>query len=1719
MSLSYWKFFRASDLSFEVIAVSDGSSDGSDEKLESLGSELRVIRLPTNSGKGYALKSGFCVGRGRYLGFIDGDGDIPALTLGPFLELLQQEKPAMAIASKWHPDSEVASSSIRRVYSWTFQLLVRNLLQIHVTDTQAGLKLVRRDLLVRALPVLEEKGFLLDVELLAIARRMGYSNIVELPIHIETRQTSSISLVSATSMGIKVAVLSWKLRVTHHFDRKLKRSEQVVTSRDDGIRHNRLLAIGGQAAPSLKILLCNWRDITHPNAGGAEVWTHKVASAWVRVGHSVTIFCAAVDGRPESEDIDGVHYVRRGNRHSVYRLARRYYRREGRGRFDLVIDEVNTRPFGCASWVRDTPVVAVIHQLALEVWFYEMPLVLALTGRLLFERHWLRKLRSVPVVTLSPSSKESLEAAGLRRICIVPVGFERAAHETVQSGAFRKEERPTLCWVGRMSPNKRPDHAVRAFEMARTQLPDAQLWMIGSGPMSEKLKRADSESVRFFGHVTDEEKRELMGRAHALLATSVREGWGLMVTEAAAVGTATIGYAVPGLIDSIAASGGYLVSPSIEQLGDEIVRRVPRLARGEDGHGVHPAGVLSWDDVAIGVIRAACAENAHASSWPTASRALHEQYNDGLKLVPEPRKVPEVPARDEPRLRRRLTLTRWSVAGAGVVLLAGSAAMAPYAKTSEDLANVALMALILAGILLLIESRRRRRQAAAWMPLRGNLTMWRATTVAVAAASTMVCQSWFSLGGAIAGGDVIPPVGIAWLRQIFAPIGWSGSNLGGPASNEVQAPWAAISWAVHWAGGSGALAQRLWMTLLFVGAALAALTLLRILGCGPGAATVGSAIYIFNCYVVSMVALNPVFLAALALLPALPAIILAVARRRLGIVQGALLILLTAPIVGYIYQNPPLVLLLAAAVGLSIILTAHLGGAESIRQAGKLLVVGGPLFVVGAMYWMVPAAIQLHTAAVGTLSSSESWLWTEGRSTIANGFWLNTTWGWKFNFYYPFAPTYERFPLSLIRYLLPVVAFAVLLLPGSVSGSRIGNRRLAVIAPAALCALFLLALSTGTNPPGSIIFDPLYQLPFGWLLREPGRFLMGAGLAYAVLVAFGVDAIARGVKASPWVDVLGSKRLRRAAVVTTLAVLVVVVPGYPLVTGAIVPTSRQILPSEHVKVPLYWQSMATTIDHAGRPGAVLMLPSDDFYQMPYTWGFYGADVFAENMMSRPILDPIPQVYYGPATNELLSSVQLVSQYLLNHRWSEVSRILDALHSPYVLVRGDVNASFPQRNITPPAMLAAALTLDPDMRPVARKGPLQLYSSNGTSSAKLAKARAINTPDAAPNLAILGLLPGNSALVTRPPHQGSPFAVQLAAIDQWKLGQGSLTTTATSPPSESLSLGVLDARSPELVPLARAATAVNELTITKLSGESYGFKLPLGGTVLGQTSGQNSGWGPIGDCYDMRPASAHLTARVTPGAGPAGAAEIALSAVGDRACLQRPIQATSGTVLLSTETRDAAGLAPQICLWEMPARRCASLPPLSDSTKWAHYQAAVQIPHGQLVRLFLYATPDGSGNPTTSDFADVAVRRMPEIPPTLDLIGTPRRLAKQGQLWVLDSGSDEGWRATNGGQSVTVDGMFAGWIEPHGVETLGVSYAPERLVRAGQLLSLISAIAGVALALLLLARSVRRRRSPKVSQLRSAVARSDTRRPRTSNQVESLQVPQGARGESMTDCER
>jgi len=170
--------------------------------------------------------------------------------------------------------------------------------------------------------------------------------------------------------------------------------------------------------------------------------------------------------------------------------------------------------------------------------------------------------------------------------------------------AVEKEPVPTVVFIGRLSANKRPKHAVRAFGLVRRQLPDAQMWVIGGGPEEAKLRRAAGPGVIFLGHVSEEEKHERLARAHALVATSVREGWGLVVTEAAASGTVSIGYDVPGLRDSIGASGGVLTRADPVSLATGLVGLLSSVAAGY-GPRARPAGVVPWAEVAAAILAVA----------------------------------------------------------------------------------------------------------------------------------------------------------------------------------------------------------------------------------------------------------------------------------------------------------------------------------------------------------------------------------------------------------------------------------------------------------------------------------------------------------------------------------------------------------------------------------------------------------------------------------------------------------------------------------------------------------------------------------------------------------------------------------------------------------------------------------------------------------------------------------------------------------------------------------------------------------------------------------------------------------------------------------------------------------------------------------------------------------------------------------------------------------
>jgi glycosyltransferase involved in cell wall biosynthesis len=168
--------------------------------------------------------------------------------------------------------------------------------------------------------------------------------------------------------------------------------------------------------------------------------------------------------------------------------------------------------------------------------------------------------------------------------------------ESLTSDPPEKEDTLTFTFVGRLSSNKRPQHAIEAFKIVRRQFPEARLWVMGAGPMEAKLRCKAPKGVEYLGWVSNAEKRDRLSRAHALLVTSVREGWGLVVTEAAMVGTRSAGYNVPGLCDSISASDGFLSDPEPGALAEVVIASVSDLVTTK--YLPTARGVKTWSEVA-----------------------------------------------------------------------------------------------------------------------------------------------------------------------------------------------------------------------------------------------------------------------------------------------------------------------------------------------------------------------------------------------------------------------------------------------------------------------------------------------------------------------------------------------------------------------------------------------------------------------------------------------------------------------------------------------------------------------------------------------------------------------------------------------------------------------------------------------------------------------------------------------------------------------------------------------------------------------------------------------------------------------------------------------------------------------------------------------------------------------------------------------------------------
>lgn len=325
----------------------------------------------------------------------------------------------------------------------------------------------------------------------------------------------------------------------------------------------------------MKILFFNWRDITHPQAGGCELHLHEIAKRIVKKGHEITLFCSTYENAKEMEIIDGIQIIRKGGKYSVYIYAFFTYLSYLRNKdFDIIVDDINGIPFFTPLYTTK-PKVAIIHHLVKDIFSKELPFLFRPIG---YFAEWLIPLvyRKTQFVTVSEGSKEEMFQAG------IPEKNIKVIHNGISSDFTpnfdKKTKQPSLCYIGRLKEYKQLDHLIKAVPMIQKEFSNIYVSIAGSGDTEEELHKLTKEqglenSITFHGFVDEEEKIDLYQRSWVFVNPSIKEGWGLTVIEANACGTPAIAYDVPGLKESIKNefSGLLVDSLDIQHLSQRII--------------------------------------------------------------------------------------------------------------------------------------------------------------------------------------------------------------------------------------------------------------------------------------------------------------------------------------------------------------------------------------------------------------------------------------------------------------------------------------------------------------------------------------------------------------------------------------------------------------------------------------------------------------------------------------------------------------------------------------------------------------------------------------------------------------------------------------------------------------------------------------------------------------------------------------------------------------------------------------------------------------------------------------------------------------------------------------------------------------------------------------------------------------------------------------------
>ncbi|MBN1172283.1 MAG: hypothetical protein JXA67_08915, partial [Micromonosporaceae bacterium] len=873
-------------------------------------------------------------------------------------------------------------------------------------------------------------------------------------------------------------------------------------------------------------------------------------------------------------------------------------------------------------------------------------------------------------------------------------------------------------------------------------------------------------------------------------------------------------------------------------------------------------------------------------------------------------------------------------------------------------------------------------------------------------ATALVTLTWVQPGAFIAAGDVAPfetrntaaELTSLWNHQITG----SGSH----SYIIVNIFQVVLTRLVGVVGLSPTVAQYLFYALLWSYAAFGGAYLAAVWTRRASAMVFAGLAAAFNAYL--MVAFpNPLPALAIGLTGTLVGMVLRAGAGR-G-VSARTLALATLP-ASYLAQNPPLLALLAVCVVLSALASGMLVTRSAPRRSAMLLLRAAPWALAVNLWWLVPLVLTLGDASGLVLDATtdvRQWSWTHARASIGNVLTLNAHWGWHNPGYFPFSAAMESAGWPVLRWGMPALALAGVLLSDR-------SRRKPAVILGLVCA-GCAVLGTGLHPPLGPVNQWMFDhVPGMWLLRDPAmKLAVVQVLCYGALGAVAIDRVLS----------MRSFSLRLMGLRLGVGAVVLCALGYPwpLWTGEIVPETKASFPGSHVRVPQDWHEVADAVNESSSQGKVLVLPLDPYYQVTTTWGYHGVDTIPRQLLERPVVYRLPGGYLRAAgsADELAS---LAESTLLAGQRAIALNVLRALGVGQVIVRNDLLARSGAQPFADPEALRAsadAMLVRTSHFPIAdvyqvpdASGPVAAFStissvvaddSEATLRAMLGRAGdSVTTRDT--GIASDGVLwrPGVRDLFTlaeRGSYQLAPYSeAPVMQVGLIKQNRGA-ALRFTDPLWMAVDGAPLPQQAPLDIPLDPGVAAI-ELDGRLQSLAEVGGSVQLPGPVrltqyVVAEQGGLSEFGSVGDCARLDDQDPNITlTRPEP-------AVVRLGADQHSACVSAPLpgQPAQAAYRVRFEYRGVSGHPARICLWQERVRGCVGLPRPAASQDWRTYDTTVRIAsEAGPVSLFLYAD-GGASQRTVVEYREV---RVDPLRPLADVTIEPPSASPVER--VLEAGS-------------------------------------------------------------------------------------------------------------------